>query len=114
MTSAYKTVLSMICMLFFFPIYIDELRILYQKNHVAAATNYEEELILHVKTSLEKALRLESKLTGKQFEEPLCSRKWRVNFIPHYHSLNRIVDYPSYHLMNNLCALPGASHFHIG
>jgi len=103
-----------ICLFFLFPLSADEIKTLYQKNIALPASHYEEQLIKHVKDSFEKASRLESKLTGQQFEEVQASKKWRKNFIPLYHSLSGITQYAGYHLLNNLCSLQGASHLHVG
>lgn len=104
----------LICLFFLSPLPSYETKTLYQKNVVAAQSQYEEELVEHVKKSFEKASRLESKLTNQQFDEIDASKKWRASFIPHYHSLSQITQYAGYHLLNNLCALPGASHLHVG
>ena len=90
-----------------------EMRMLYQKNEVFPSSDYEKKLVDHVQNSFEKSIRLESKLTGKQFKEIPASNVWRKRF-PHYHSLEEITQYPSYHLLNNLCTLAGSSHLHIG
>lgn len=106
--------LSTVCCFFFFSLSAEEVNILYQKNSRLPCSQYEEQLVEHVKMSFEKAIRLESKLTGKQFEEVPSSKKWRWEFIPHYHSLSGITEHAGYHLLNNLCAIPGASHLHVG
>ena len=103
-----------ICLLFLFPLSSDEIKTLYQKNMATPASHDEKQLVEHVKVSFKKANRLESKLTGKQFDEVQASKEWRTNFIPLYHTLSGITQYPCYHLLNNLCSFPGASHLHVG
>lgn len=99
--------------LVFLPLCSQELRMLYQKE-ASPSSPYEKELVEHVKTSLEKAVKLESKLTTLQFVEVDASKTWRRSFIPHYHLLSDLPSIPYYHLLNNLCHFSGASHLHVG
>jgi hypothetical protein len=79
----------------------EELPMLYDKNHEIPCSSYEIELVNHVKLSMEKAIRLESKLNETNF-----AKDTDINIWPS--------DSPSDHLLNNLCNLPGASHLHVG
>jgi len=92
----------------------EELSLFYQKNTDFARTAYEEKLVGHAKSSFEKSLILESKLTGNYFFEVSESLNWRTATIPHYHELSDLTKINFYHLLNNLCSLEGASHLHIG
>jgi len=96
------------------PLFTEELRLLYQKKTDTARSPYEEALVEHAKTSFEKSLRLESKLTGNQFVEVHESSIWRNAVIPHYHLLSELANITFYHLLNNLCNFEGASHLHVG
>lgn len=82
-------------------IFSHELPILYEKNYEIPTSTYEMQLIHHAKMSVEKALGLQSKLTGTKF-----GSDHRINILPS--------DCPSDHLLNNLCSLPKASHLHVG
>jgi len=106
--------LLLLCLLYACPLFAQELNILYQKNYEGPCSSHEENLIGHVKMSIEKANRLESKLTGHQFRDVEASIQWRMDTIPNYHLLRDIVDIPYYHLINNLCNFAGASHLHVG
>lgn len=92
----------------------EELSLFYQKSNDKPRSAYEEMLVKHTKTSFEKSLALESKLTGHTFSEVSESLRWRSVTIPHYHYLNDLNKINFYHLLNNLCSLEGASHLHIG
>jgi hypothetical protein len=91
-----------------------ELTTLYQKNYSDPCSPHEEMLVEHVKMSFEKAIKLDSKLSGQTFIETDASRSWRTATIPHYHFLHDLNRIPYYHLLNNLCTLTGASHLHVG
>lgn len=96
------------------PLWAQEVPMLYQKKQDIPGTPYENQLVAHAQISLVRALMLQSKLTGNQFEECYISKKWRSFFIPHYHPLSALPMVFYYHLLNNLCDLPGASHLHVG
>jgi len=96
------------------PLSSHEIRPLYQKNAPLPLSSYEQTLVAHVRLSVENAYKLQSKLTGKLFEEVAASKVWRKSFLPHYHPLSGMTKYAGYHLLNNLCDLPGASHLHMG
>lgn len=87
---------------------------LFQKNHVDPLSEKEAFYIKHTKKSFEKALKLNSKLSGKVFEESLFSVHWRRRTLPKYHALCEITRIPMYHLLNNICELEGGSHLHVG
>lgn len=92
--------------LFFFPFFsflfaAQELPFLYHKNYINPASSYEEEIVNHVKKSLEDALHLKSKLNGTNFSSDRELNIWKS-------------EVPSDHLLNNLCNWKGASHLHIG
>lgn len=101
-------------LLFSCPLSAQELRIFYQDEHPGPRSLHEEHLIQHVKTSLDKALKLESKLTGLQFKDDEATHEWRKATIPHYHTLSDLDTIPYYHLLNNLCTLEGATHLQVG
>ncbi len=77
-----------------------ELPMLYEKNLDQPRTSYERDLVEHVRLSLEKALRLESKLS-RAFLKDGDVKNWHI-------------DIPYYHLLNNVCAWKDACHLHIG
>lgn len=110
----HKIFISFFCLSFFSSLFSSEIGLLYQKNVDTPRTQYEEHLVDHVSESLKRAFRLESKLTGQQFVETNASKKWRKDLIPHYHSLNGITKYSTYHLLNNIANLPGVNHLHVG
>jgi hypothetical protein len=89
---------------------------LYQKNSDIPKTEREEILVHHAKESIEKSIRLESRLSEKEFQEILASASWRKELILPIHnsSLKNISKLAEYHLLNNLCSLPDASHLHVG
>jgi hypothetical protein len=70
---------------------------LYKKNYDAPSSFYEKQLISHVKTSLNNALKLKSKLTA---------------LLTYDKNLKK--EIPFHHLLNNLCEFGKASHLHIG
>jgi hypothetical protein len=78
-----------------------DLPLLFNKNYEAPSSPYELELVEHVKLSMEKALKLESKLKGTGFAKDASINIWNS-------------DTPSDHLLNNLCNKPGISHLHVG
>lgn len=79
----------------------EEMPMLYKKNQVMPSSPHEQALIDHVKSSLHKALNLQSKLSQTNFAKDRVLNIWTC-------------DTPSDHLLNNLCSLPGASHLHVG
>ncbi len=93
------------------PVSSTEMSYLYQKNCISAETPYETQVVNHVKTSYEKARRLESKLKCKRFAKGALSRG---SGAVDYTSLKNLTVRPYYHLLNNLCELKGASHLHVG
>lgn len=92
----------------------DEVGLLYEKNCIAPVNEIELKLVEHVKKSFERACKLDSKLTGRLFEETAASKKWREETLPNYHALRNLANYAGYHLLNNLCALPQGVHLHVG
>lgn len=106
--------LIILCLACVFPLFSLEMPVLFQKNWVTPCTSYEKKMVKHAKTSFEKALKLESKLSGHAFEETEDSLIWRSNNIPNYHCLRDLPRIPYYHLLNNLCHFNGASHLHVG
>ena len=104
-----------VLLMFFFNIaFSSELRMLYEKNYETPQSAYEIKLVNHVKNSFEKALKLQSNLTGQIFQETADSIQWRKQTLPHYYFLTNIVNIPYYHLLNNLCNFSNASHAHVG
>ncbi|NGX47847.1 MAG: hypothetical protein K1000chlam3_01232 [Chlamydiae bacterium] len=95
----------------FAPAFALELNYLYQKNCISPQSQNEIILVSHAKTSYEKAIKLESKLSGKKFAEGDYNRDPNN---PNYCSLKNLGSKPYYHLLNNLCELKGASHLHVG
>lgn len=77
-----------------------ELPMLYEKNLDEPRTSYEKTLVEHVQLSLQRALRLESKLS-QTFIQDVEVKNWHF-------------DIPYYHLLNNVCGWMNASHLHIG
>lgn len=78
-----------------------ELPMLYGKHYLDPCCPQEITLVNHVKSSLEKALSLDSKLNKSNFSGNTNLNIWSSAT-------------PSDHLLNNLCDLAGASHLHIG
>lgn len=97
-----------------FSIYGNDIRSLYGKNQVSPKTTRENLLVKHATDSFNKALRLESNLSSTSILEATSSVDWREKTIPHFHSLENIVKYPSYHLLNNLCSYQNLNHLHVG
>ena len=54
---------------------------LYQENCDKPKTGREKTLVQHAKESIEKSLRLESKLSTENFEEILSANNWRTKTI---------------------------------
>jgi hypothetical protein len=109
-----KTIWILVFSLAFSPLFSLDLPFYYLEGHRYSCSDYEKQLIDHVKESLEKSMQLQSKLSGQEFEEIDVSKLWRKSYIPHYHLLSDLNTIPYYHLLNNLCAFPGASHLHVG
>jgi len=112
----HKIYLFIICHLLFTTVFGFELKTLYQKHNALPKTEREKVLVRHTKKSLEKALRLESKLSRKSFQKIVGVQSWRESFIIPVHNLplKDIGVIPEFHLLNNLCSLPKASHLHVG
>ncbi len=88
-----------------------ELNFLYEKNYVTPQSENEIALVDHARNSYEKALKFESKLSGKKFSETNVKRDPNN---PDYTTLKDLNAKPYFHLLNNLCEFKEASHLHIG
>jgi len=92
----------------------EETKMFYQTKYETALSASEKKWVEHAKTSFEKAGNLQSNLTGKEFKETEKSEEWRSTNLSKYHLMSDIPKIPYYHLLNNLCNLPKASHLHVG
>src|SRR5579883_3249592 len=104
----------LVCVLYVFPLFSQDLRLFYHDVYDGPCTPIDEKLIRHAKESVKKALKKESKLNGGVFQDTEEALEWRTLTLPNYHLLQDLPSIPVYHLLNNLCALEGASHLQVG
>lgn len=79
-----------------FSLHAVDMSMLYNRNLAKPETEYEKQLVEHVKNSLESALKGQSKLNKLSY-----NNVWKEVITP-------------YHFLNNVCALKGSSHLHVG
>ena len=105
--------LLIICLMHFTAVTAQELHMLYNESYNEPQSPYEKKLVDHVKTCWKMAINLESKLDDPSFLA-LCSQGETPFTKEASVSNQKVLEHPYYHLLNNLCAIDGVSHLHIG
>ncbi len=101
------------CIIYFSSVVAVEMDLLYKHNAIAPSNTYEKQLVAHVQSSLEKAMRYESKLKKTHFDDTATYIQRTAENLD-YTTLTDISSIPFCHLLNNLCDRTGTSHLHIG
>ena len=93
-----------------------EVPMIYSLKLGSSETQEEALFVQHAKNSFAKALQHTSRLSNQDFMNTQAAADWRGSVIKNGRksSLKDLTEFREYHLLNNLCSLPGSSHLHVG